>query len=66
MGRIAGLTIALEGINLKILLSSSVVMDLFDAEWIQKIKSIDDVYMDLVIDFIAYCELRAEDCIKVT
>ena len=66
LGRLAGLTIVFRGLDLKILLASSVVTDLFDDEWIGKIKTLDDVYMDLVLDFIEYCELRAEDCIQVT
>ncbi len=66
LGQVAGLPIEFAGIDLHTLLSSSVVTDLFDDAWIGKIKDLDDVYVDLVLDFIEYCELRPEDCIRVT
>ena len=65
LGELAGLRIEFAGIDLQQLLSSTVVTDLFDDVWIRKIKSLDDVYMDLVLDYIKACGLQPEACIKI-
>ncbi len=65
LGRIAGFCIEIKGIDLKALLASSVITEIFDDEWIIAVKSLDEVYVDLVLDYIENCGLRGEDCVKV-
>ena len=66
LGRIAGLRIDVVGIDLAALLSSDVVTELFDDEWIAKIKELDQVYVDLLLDYIESLGLRPEACIRVS
>ena len=65
LGQVAGLSISVTGIDLGQLLASRIVTDLFDDAWIRKIRTLDDVYMDLVIDYIAIRGWKQDDCIQV-
>ena len=66
LGQIAGLSIEFTGIDLPTLLSSTVVTDLFDETWIRKIQTLDDVYMDLVLDYLEHRGWKPEAYIQIT
>jgi hypothetical protein len=66
LAQIAGFRVEVEGIDLKRLLSSHVVTEMVEDEWIKKIKNLDEVYMDLVLAYIKTLGSRPEDYIKIT
>jgi hypothetical protein len=65
LGHIAGIKITFSGIELSALLTSHVITEIFDDEWISKISGLEDVYVDLVLDYIESCGLHGGDCIKI-
>ena len=66
LAHLAGFTLEVTGIELDAMLASRVVTDLFDDAWIGKIHDLDDVYMDLVVDYIAAQGMSLEACVAVT
>ena len=66
LARLAGFRVEIEGIDLKKLLSSDVVTKMFEDEWIKKIHDIEEVYMDLVLDYIETLGSKPENYIKIT
>ena len=66
LAHLAGFTLEVTGIELDAMLASRVVTDLFDDAWIDKIHDLDDVYMDLVVDYIAAQGMSLEACVAVT
>ena len=66
LAHMAGFTLDVSGLDLGAMLASRVVTDLFDDDWIGKILDLDDVYMDLVVDYIAFQGLQLGDCVHIT
>jgi hypothetical protein len=66
LARMAGFGLEVEGIDLQKLLADDVVTEMFEDEWIDKIKDIDEVYLDIVLDYVDTLGLQPSQFIKIT
>ena len=66
LARIAGFGLKVEGIGLQELLKDDVVTEAFEDEWIERIENLDEVYMDIVLDYVDTLGSQPDQFIKIT
>lgn len=66
LARLAGFGIEIEGIELRTVLDSDIARDTYKETWVKKTHSLDEVYLDLIFDYLQEAGLHPENHVKIT
>ncbi len=65
LAQVAGFDLHVSHIDLNSILNSQRMKDEYENEWINKVKIIDELYMDIILDYIEDIKANPENHIKI-